>query len=115
VAPQRIFGYARGAVAEHGEQHADALAGEVEEGLGAGSGSSVSAVQPPPTGEALGRRRAHDEFSLEDLRDRLTGAEWYADEDYAAYGLTPPADRRAQVMGARVGDGPGERIHDENA
>lgn len=38
--------------------------------------------------ESLGRRRAHDEFSLEDLRDRLTGADWYEDEDYAAYGLT---------------------------
>ncbi|MET9357456.1 nucleotidyl transferase AbiEii/AbiGii toxin family protein [Streptomyces sp. NPDC006617] len=38
--------------------------------------------------ESLGRRRAHDEFSLEDLRDRLIGADWYEDEDYSAYGLT---------------------------
>lgn len=38
--------------------------------------------------ESLGRRRAHDEFSLEDLRDRLVGADWYEDEDYTAYGLT---------------------------
>ncbi|GHE90691.1 hypothetical protein GCM10018789_19330 [Streptomyces werraensis] len=38
--------------------------------------------------ESLGRRRAHDEFSLEELRDRLIGAEWYEDEDYTAYGLT---------------------------
>lgn len=51
--------------------------------------------------ESLGRRRAHDEFSLEDLRDRLTGADWYEDEDYAAYGLT------SRQMGTR--------IHDENA
>ncbi len=29
--------------------------------------------------ETLGRHRAHDEFSLEDLRDRLTGADWYED------------------------------------
>ncbi len=31
--------------------------------------------------ESLGRRRAHDEFSLKDLRDRLIGADWYEDED----------------------------------
>ncbi|GAA3078231.1 nucleotidyl transferase AbiEii/AbiGii toxin family protein [Streptomyces glomeratus] len=39
--------------------------------------------------EALGRRHARDEFSLEGLRDRLSGAEWYEDDDYAAYGLSP--------------------------
>ncbi|GGY05634.1 hypothetical protein GCM10010358_68850 [Streptomyces minutiscleroticus] len=56
---------------------------------------------------SLGRRRAHDEFSLEDLRDRLVGADWYEDEDCTAYGLHLPADRRTQGVGAGVGGGSG--------
>ncbi|MFD3442354.1 nucleotidyl transferase AbiEii/AbiGii toxin family protein [Streptomyces sp. NPDC058685] len=39
--------------------------------------------------ETLGRRHARFEFSLQDLRDRLAGAEWWDDPDYTAYGLTP--------------------------
>lgn len=38
--------------------------------------------------ETLGRRHARDEFSLEELADRLRGAEWYEDEAFTAYGLT---------------------------
>lgn len=38
--------------------------------------------------ERLGKRHGRDEFRLEDLRDRLLGAEWYDDTDFAAYGLT---------------------------
>ncbi|MEW1914311.1 nucleotidyl transferase AbiEii/AbiGii toxin family protein [Kitasatospora sp. NPDC085895] len=37
--------------------------------------------------ERLGTRHGRDEFRLEDLRDRLSGAQWYADEEFAAYGL----------------------------
>jgi hypothetical protein len=37
--------------------------------------------------EALGRRHARDEFSLEELASRLGGAEWYDDEAFAAYGV----------------------------
>ncbi|MCZ4602443.1 nucleotidyl transferase AbiEii/AbiGii toxin family protein [Streptomyces sp. Lzd4kr] len=37
--------------------------------------------------ENLGRRHARYAFSLEDLRDRLAGAEWWDDQDYAEYGL----------------------------
>ncbi|MEV0115911.1 nucleotidyl transferase AbiEii/AbiGii toxin family protein [Streptomyces sp. NPDC050844] len=37
--------------------------------------------------ETLGRRHARVEFSLHDLRDRLVGADWYEDEEFAAYGL----------------------------
>ncbi|WP_053666607.1 nucleotidyl transferase AbiEii/AbiGii toxin family protein [Streptomyces sp. MMG1121] len=37
--------------------------------------------------ENLGRRHARYVFSLEDLRDRLAGAEWWDDQDYAGYGL----------------------------
>lgn len=39
--------------------------------------------------ESLGRRHARIEFSLHDLRDRLVGADWYEDEEFAAYGLPP--------------------------
>ncbi|GGV13464.1 hypothetical protein GCM10010275_63220 [Streptomyces litmocidini] len=39
--------------------------------------------------EALGRRHARYEFNLHDLRDRLAGAEWWDDQDYTDYGLTP--------------------------
>ncbi len=38
--------------------------------------------------ETLGRRHARTEFSLHNLRDRLTGAEWWDDEDFADYGLS---------------------------
>ncbi|MFD9543865.1 nucleotidyl transferase AbiEii/AbiGii toxin family protein [Streptomyces sp. NPDC060022] len=39
--------------------------------------------------ENLGRRHARFAFSLEDLRDRLVGAEWWDDQDYADYDLRP--------------------------
>ncbi|MEV6785273.1 nucleotidyl transferase AbiEii/AbiGii toxin family protein [Streptomyces sp. NPDC051098] len=39
--------------------------------------------------ETLGRRHARFEFSLQDLRDRLAGAEWWDDLDFTAYGLSP--------------------------
>ncbi|MFE9636979.1 nucleotidyl transferase AbiEii/AbiGii toxin family protein [Streptomyces sp. NPDC006463] len=38
--------------------------------------------------ERLGKRHGRDEFRLEDLRDRLVGADWADDEEFAAYGLT---------------------------
>ncbi|MEV7684895.1 nucleotidyl transferase AbiEii/AbiGii toxin family protein [Streptomyces bungoensis] len=65
--------------------------------------------------EALGRRRAHDEFSLEDLRDRLTGADWYEDEDYAAYGLTTRQIEELKAWALEWATDLGERLHDENA
>ncbi|KIZ15706.1 nucleotidyl transferase AbiEii/AbiGii toxin family protein [Streptomyces natalensis] len=45
----------------------------------------------PPELEGLGQRHGRDAFCLEDLRDRLVGAEWYDDEEFAAYGLTQDA------------------------
>lgn len=65
--------------------------------------------------ESLGRRRTQDEFSLEDLRDRLTGAEWYEDEDYAAYGLNPRQIDELKAWALAWATDLGERIHDENA
>ncbi|MCZ1008258.1 nucleotidyl transferase AbiEii/AbiGii toxin family protein [Streptomyces lydicus] len=37
--------------------------------------------------ESLGRRHARIDFSLHDLRDRLSGADWYEDEEFSAYDL----------------------------
>ncbi|MFM9695500.1 nucleotidyl transferase AbiEii/AbiGii toxin family protein [Streptomyces europaeiscabiei] len=65
--------------------------------------------------ESLGRRRAHGEFSFEDLRDRLTGADWYEDEDYAAYGLTPRQIEELKMWALEWAEDLGARIHDENA
>ncbi|MFE9552817.1 nucleotidyl transferase AbiEii/AbiGii toxin family protein [Streptomyces sp. NPDC006692] len=39
--------------------------------------------------ETLGRRHARFQFSLQELRDRLAGAEWWDDEDFFEYGLSP--------------------------
>ncbi|MGW0601169.1 nucleotidyl transferase AbiEii/AbiGii toxin family protein [Streptomyces sp. NPDC002776] len=65
--------------------------------------------------ETLGRRRAHDEFDLEDLRDRLIGADWYEDEDYAAYGLTSRQIGELKTWALEWAEDLGARIHDENA
>ncbi|WP_411151047.1 nucleotidyl transferase AbiEii/AbiGii toxin family protein [Streptomyces sp. A30] len=65
--------------------------------------------------ESLGRRRAHDEFSLEDLRDRLTGADWYEDEDYAAYGLTSRQIEELKAWALEWAKDLGARIHGGNA
>ncbi|GHH91608.1 nucleotidyl transferase AbiEii/AbiGii toxin family protein [Streptomyces capillispiralis] len=65
--------------------------------------------------ESLGRRRAHNEFSLEDLRDRLIGADWYEDEDYTAYGLTSRQIEELKAWALEWAEDLGARIHDENA
>ncbi|GGM86150.1 nucleotidyl transferase AbiEii/AbiGii toxin family protein [Streptomyces fuscichromogenes] len=65
--------------------------------------------------EALGRRRTHDEFSLEDLRDRLVGADWYEDEDYAAYGLSSRQIEELKAWALEWAEDLGARIHEENA
>ncbi|HET9382447.1 MAG TPA: nucleotidyl transferase AbiEii/AbiGii toxin family protein [Streptomyces sp.] len=65
--------------------------------------------------ESLGRRRAHDEFSLEDLRDRLVGADWYEDEDYTAYGLTSRQIDELKAWALAWAEDLGARIHDEQA
>ena len=50
--------------------------------------------------EALGRRHARFAFNLHDLHDRLVGAEWWDDQDYADYHLTPTqiTDLRAWAL-----------------
>ncbi|MDX2393724.1 nucleotidyl transferase AbiEii/AbiGii toxin family protein [Streptomyces sp. NPDC054904] len=41
--------------------------------------------------ERLGARHGRDEFRLDDLHARLNGADWYDDEEFAAYGLDDDA------------------------
>ncbi|MGK5446687.1 nucleotidyl transferase AbiEii/AbiGii toxin family protein [Streptomyces radiopugnans] len=64
--------------------------------------------------ETLGRRRAHEEFSLEDLRDRLIGANWYEDEDYTAYGLTSEQIEELKRWAMEWAEDLEARIHAEN-
>ncbi|MFD8651661.1 nucleotidyl transferase AbiEii/AbiGii toxin family protein [Streptomyces mirabilis] len=47
--------------------------------------------------ERLGERHGRDEFRLQDLHDRLAGAEWYDDEEFAAYGLTEDETSRLRA------------------
>ncbi|CAM5413403.1 hypothetical protein SXANM310S_06187 [Streptomyces xanthochromogenes] len=55
--------------------------------------------------ESLGRRHARFEFSLQELRDRLAGAEWWDDEDFTDYGLSPEQLTSLRVWAnAWVGD-----------
>ncbi|MFC8422834.1 hypothetical protein ACFUN7_18505 [Streptomyces sp. NPDC057236] len=65
--------------------------------------------------ESLGRRRARDEFSLEGLRDRLIGADWYEDEDCTAYGLASRQIEELKAWALEWAEDLGARIHDENA
>jgi hypothetical protein len=65
--------------------------------------------------ENLGRRRAHDGFSLEDLRDRLIGADRYEDEDCTACGLSSRQIEELKAWALEWAEDPGARIHDENA
>ncbi|MFH7596494.1 nucleotidyl transferase AbiEii/AbiGii toxin family protein [Streptomyces racemochromogenes] len=44
-----------------------------------------------PELERLGLRHGRGAFRLDDLRDRLAGADWYDDEEFAAYGLDDDA------------------------
>jgi hypothetical protein len=55
--------------------------------------------------ERLGERHGRGEFRLQDLRERLGGAEWFDDDEFAAYGLTG-RDRIAQSLGPAVCERP---------
>jgi hypothetical protein len=62
--------------------------------------------------EILGRRHAwEDDFSLQELKFRLDGADWYDDEAFAEYGLDPRqiADLRRWAQG--WSDDIGRRLH----
>ncbi|WP_328477491.1 hypothetical protein OHS71_05835 [Streptomyces sp. NBC_00377] len=69
---------------------------------------------PPPTSNHWAAV-APAEFSLEDLRDRLIGADWYEDEDYTAYGLTSRQIEELKAWALEWAEDLGARIHDEDA
>lgn len=75
---------------------------------------AASRHRPTADLESLGRRRDH-EFSLEDFYDRLTGADWYEDEDYAAYGLTAQQIEELKMWALVWAEDLGARIHDDHA
>lgn len=63
--------------------------------------------------ENLGRRHARYAFSLEDLHDRLAGAEWWDDQDYADYGLQPDQIDALRTWALRWAADIGTRLHGE--
>jgi hypothetical protein len=63
--------------------------------------------------ENLGRRHARCAFSLEDLRDRLGGAECRDDQEYVDHGLQPEPDRPPQDMGVEWATEIQTRLHAE--
>ncbi|MFE2341149.1 nucleotidyl transferase AbiEii/AbiGii toxin family protein [Streptomyces sp. NPDC059431] len=65
--------------------------------------------------ERLGERHGREEFRLEDLRDRLTGADWADDEEFAAYGLTEERTARLRAWARAWADDLDRRLHDHDA
>ncbi|WP_206310859.1 hypothetical protein [Streptomyces sp. A1547] len=73
--------------------------------------------------ERLGERHGRDEFRMHDLRDRLAGADWADDAEFAAYGLTEheTAELRAWALDwvgdldERLHEHPEDSNHDEDA
>ncbi|MBL1102255.1 nucleotidyl transferase AbiEii/AbiGii toxin family protein [Streptomyces coffeae] len=63
--------------------------------------------------ETLGRRHARDEFCLEDLQARLTGAEWYEDEEFLAYGLTDADTATLRSWAQDWADDLARRLHED--
>ncbi|WP_331721162.1 nucleotidyl transferase AbiEii/AbiGii toxin family protein [Streptomyces sp. NBC_00454] len=62
--------------------------------------------------ERLGERHGRDEFRLQDLRDRLAGADWADDDEFAAYGLTEDETAELRVWARRWADDLDQRLHD---
>ncbi|MCZ9352859.1 hypothetical protein NGM36_24330 [Streptomyces mutabilis] len=76
---------------------------------------SAAGSSSPIRTPARSARSTSPEFSLEDLRDRLIGADWYEDEDYTAYGLTSRQIEELKAWALEWAKDLGARIHDENA
>jgi hypothetical protein len=65
--------------------------------------------------ESLGRRHAwEDEFSLEDLKFRLDGADWYDDQAFAEYGLTAQEISELRRWAQSWSDDISRRLYVEN-
>ncbi|MEU7601290.1 nucleotidyl transferase AbiEii/AbiGii toxin family protein [Streptomyces sp. NPDC041003] len=64
--------------------------------------------------ERLGERHGRDEFRLHDLRDRLAGADWAADEEFTAYGLTEEETADLRAWAQRWVSDLDQRLHDHD-
>ncbi|MFF3326945.1 nucleotidyl transferase AbiEii/AbiGii toxin family protein [Streptomyces sp. NPDC002889] len=61
--------------------------------------------------EALGARHGRDEFRLQDLRDRLGGADWFDDEEFAAYGVPEDDIRSLRAWAQQWASDLDQRLH----
>jgi len=64
--------------------------------------------------ERLGQRCAWDEFSLEGLAMRLNSAQWRADEEFSAYGLTGAEIAALRIWAQAWADDIDRRLYAEN-
>ncbi|MCY0937610.1 nucleotidyl transferase AbiEii/AbiGii toxin family protein [Streptomyces sp. H34-S4] len=64
--------------------------------------------------ERLGERHGRDEFRLEDLRDRLAGADWADDEEFAAYGLAEQETAELRAWAQNWVSDLDQRLHDHD-
>ncbi|MFI6004472.1 nucleotidyl transferase AbiEii/AbiGii toxin family protein [Streptomyces sp. NPDC051366] len=62
--------------------------------------------------ERLGERHGRDEFRLDDLRDRLAGADWADDAEFAAYGLTEAETTELRAWALDWAGDLDERLHE---
>ncbi|MFI1829566.1 nucleotidyl transferase AbiEii/AbiGii toxin family protein [Streptomyces sp. NPDC020412] len=63
--------------------------------------------------EHLGRRHARVEFDLQDLHDRLVGADWYEDDEFTAYNLTDDQTANLRAWAVAWATDLSTRLHDE--
>ncbi|NBM17975.1 nucleotidyl transferase AbiEii/AbiGii toxin family protein [Streptomyces sp. GC420] len=63
--------------------------------------------------ERLGERHGRDEFRLRELRDRLAGADWYDDEEFAAYGLSEADTARLRTWAQQWAGDLDQRLGEE--
>ncbi|MGW6949499.1 nucleotidyl transferase AbiEii/AbiGii toxin family protein [Streptomyces xanthophaeus] len=64
--------------------------------------------------ERLGERHGRGEFRLEDLRDRLVGADWADDEEFAAYGLTEAETAELRAWAQRWASDLDQRLYTDD-
>ncbi|MFE5827975.1 nucleotidyl transferase AbiEii/AbiGii toxin family protein [Streptomyces erythrochromogenes] len=65
--------------------------------------------------EHLGRRHGRDQFRLHDLRDRLVGADWADDEEFAAYDLTEDETAELRAWAQHWANDLEQRLHEHDA
>ncbi|MFI5684439.1 nucleotidyl transferase AbiEii/AbiGii toxin family protein [Streptomyces sp. NPDC051636] len=68
-----------------------------------------------PRLEELGRRHAHDPFDLPTLQSRLTGTDFYADQEFLRYGLDEPQISALRAWAQHWSDDIAERLLEDGA